>query len=245
MESSIRICRSCLRRSALALCRHDRGRRVDARRVSGSHNSGPVTLFVAWQRLPRRARAACHRALTSAGACGSEPRTGHRVSVSNRAKISTISLSHLKLRAEPVSATSVSSFESTPISVPLYTPLVGPLAFAYHRVSPWALPLFLVPGLAAQRLWAHVPGSERTRSGSGLGQRQLERANLSFATAWSRPWMRETATRLVTRPRSRSTRETSHRVGLRRTAGARPPLRSGPRHREGRRAAGISRNLGR
>ena len=38
-------------------------------------------------------------------------------------------------------------------AVPLYAPVVAFLAFAYEELSPFTLPLFLVPSLAAQRLY--------------------------------------------------------------------------------------------
>jgi len=61
-------------------------------------------------------------------------------------------------------------------SVPLYAPTVAVLALAYTTVSPWTLPLFFIPALAAQRLF-----------GMYQHQRQLaldlKRANMSFAEA--------------------------------------------------------------
>ena len=36
-------------------------------------------------------------------------------------------------------------------SVPLYSPAVALLVLAYRGVSPWTLPLFFAPALAAQR----------------------------------------------------------------------------------------------
>lgn len=61
-------------------------------------------------------------------------------------------------------------------SVPLYAPTVAVLALAYTNVSPWTLPLFFIPALAAQRLF-----------GMYQHQRQLaldlKRANMSFAEA--------------------------------------------------------------
>ena len=38
-------------------------------------------------------------------------------------------------------------------SVPLYAPTVAVLTLAYTNVSPWTLPLFFIPALAAQRLF--------------------------------------------------------------------------------------------
>ncbi len=61
-------------------------------------------------------------------------------------------------------------------SVPLYAPTVAVLTLAYTNVSPWTLPLFFIPALAAQRLY-----------GMYQQQRQLaldlKRANMSFAEA--------------------------------------------------------------
>ena len=39
------------------------------------------------------------------------------------------------------------------VSMALYTPIVAALTVAYTKVSPWTLPLFFLPALAAQRLF--------------------------------------------------------------------------------------------
>lgn len=68
-------------------------------------------------------------------------------------------------------------------SVPLYAPVLALLAFAYEQISPWTLPLFFVPALAAQRLFVlYQDQRELTEDVVAVNQR-LERANLSFATA--------------------------------------------------------------
>jgi putative nucleotidyltransferase with HDIG domain len=68
-------------------------------------------------------------------------------------------------------------------SVPLYAPVVGLLVYGYESVSPWVLPLFLAPALAAQRSFV-LYQAERTLAGDlAEANRLLERANLSFATA--------------------------------------------------------------
>jgi HD-GYP domain-containing protein (c-di-GMP phosphodiesterase class II) len=61
-------------------------------------------------------------------------------------------------------------------SIPAYAPVVAILAIAYEEVSPWTAPLFFIPALAAQRLFAMY---QRERS---LAE-SLRRANLSFAVA--------------------------------------------------------------
>jgi len=61
-------------------------------------------------------------------------------------------------------------------SVPFYAPLVAVLALAYLEVSPWTLPLFLIPSLGAQRLFGMYQ-AQRTLA------EELEDANVSFAVA--------------------------------------------------------------
>ena len=68
-------------------------------------------------------------------------------------------------------------------AVPLYAPIVGFLAFTYQRISPLTLPLFFVPGLAAQRLFALYQDQRRLTDDLVSANETLERANLSFATA--------------------------------------------------------------
>jgi putative nucleotidyltransferase with HDIG domain len=68
-------------------------------------------------------------------------------------------------------------------SVPLYAPLVAMLVIAYEDVSPWTLPLFMAPALAAQRLYALYHAQRRLTDDLLSVNTRLERANLSFATA--------------------------------------------------------------
>jgi putative nucleotidyltransferase with HDIG domain len=68
-------------------------------------------------------------------------------------------------------------------AVPLYAPIVGFLAFSYERISPLTLPLFFVPGLAAQRLFALYQDQRRLTEELVSANETLERANLSFASA--------------------------------------------------------------
>ncbi len=71
----------------------------------------------------------------------------------------------------------------TVVAVPLYAPLVAVLAISYTAVSPWTLPLFLVPTVAAQRLYGLYQEQRRLTDDVVAVNAQLERANLSFATA--------------------------------------------------------------
>jgi putative nucleotidyltransferase with HDIG domain len=68
-------------------------------------------------------------------------------------------------------------------SVPLYTPVVAVLVIAYQDVSPWTLPLFLTPALAAQRLFAMYQEQRRLAEDLSTANEALEDANLSFAAA--------------------------------------------------------------
>ncbi|HEV2591770.1 MAG TPA: HD domain-containing phosphohydrolase [Gaiellaceae bacterium] len=74
--------------------------------------------------------------------------------------------------------------EALPItiaSVPLYGPAVGLLALAYRNVSPWTLPLFFGPALAAQRWWLMYQDQRRLAEDLRGVNEQLRDANLSFA----------------------------------------------------------------
>ena len=68
-------------------------------------------------------------------------------------------------------------------AVPLYAPVVIFLTIAYQELSPWTLVLFFVPALAAQRLFALLQGQRQLTEGLSAANQQLERANLSFASA--------------------------------------------------------------
>jgi putative nucleotidyltransferase with HDIG domain len=68
-------------------------------------------------------------------------------------------------------------------SIPLYTPIVALLGLAYVQLSPWTLAFFFLPALAAQRLFALYQQQRSLAEDLGDANSQLERANLSFATA--------------------------------------------------------------
>lgn len=68
-------------------------------------------------------------------------------------------------------------------SIPLYTPIVALLGIAYTQLSPWTLAFFFVPALAAQRLFALYQSQRDLTDGLVQMNAQLERANLSFASA--------------------------------------------------------------
>jgi putative nucleotidyltransferase with HDIG domain len=68
-------------------------------------------------------------------------------------------------------------------AVPLYTPVVAFLAYAYREITPLTLPLFFVPALAAQRLFALYQAQRQLTDDLVTANESLERVNLSFATA--------------------------------------------------------------
>jgi putative nucleotidyltransferase with HDIG domain len=68
-------------------------------------------------------------------------------------------------------------------AVPIYSPALALLVLAYRDVSPWTLPLFLVPALAAQRWFLLYQEQRRLASDMIQLNERLEAANLSFATA--------------------------------------------------------------
>jgi putative nucleotidyltransferase with HDIG domain len=68
-------------------------------------------------------------------------------------------------------------------ALPMYVPVVAILAAAYTQVSAWTLPLFLVPALAAQRLFALYREQRELTGELRLANGRLERAGLSFASA--------------------------------------------------------------
>jgi putative nucleotidyltransferase with HDIG domain len=68
-------------------------------------------------------------------------------------------------------------------SAPVYAPVVALLAFMYIRFSPWTLALFLVPAMAAQRLYGLYQEQRQLAVDLSTANETLERANLQFAAA--------------------------------------------------------------
>jgi putative nucleotidyltransferase with HDIG domain len=69
------------------------------------------------------------------------------------------------------------------LALPLYTPVVAVLIYAYRDVSAWSVGLFLVPAFAAQRLFLLYREQRDTADALALAVERQERANLSFASA--------------------------------------------------------------
>ena len=88
----------------------------------------------------------------------------------------------LHLRGRQTSAAVVRTFAPIlALSVALCTPIVALLAYAYQEISPWALPLFLVPAVGGQRLFGLYQEQRELADDLAGANARLERANLSFA----------------------------------------------------------------
>jgi putative nucleotidyltransferase with HDIG domain len=68
-------------------------------------------------------------------------------------------------------------------SLLLYAPVVGVLALTYQELSAWSLPVFLVPAVAAHRLFVLYQQQREMSDNLVVANARLERANLSFAIA--------------------------------------------------------------
>jgi putative nucleotidyltransferase with HDIG domain len=89
----------------------------------------------------------------------------------------------LRLRGGKASAVLTMLGPAVIVSIPLYTPVIALLAFAYKAMSPWTLVLFLVPAFAAQRLFLLYQRQRRLADSLAIANAELERANISFAGA--------------------------------------------------------------
>ncbi len=93
---------------------------------------------------------------------------------------------HTKVRGRPMRDAFRRSCQSFSTSAPVYAPVVALLAFMYVEVSPWTLALFLVPAMAAQRLYALYQEQRRLAVDLSVANETLERANLQFAACADR-----------------------------------------------------------
>ena len=94
-----------------------------------------------------------------------------------------------RVRGRPMSETIRSFVPVVLASAPVYAPVVALLGFMYIRVSPWTLALFLVPAMAAQRLYGLYQEQRQLASDLSVANKtlaaanlQLEEANLQFAS---------------------------------------------------------------
>jgi putative nucleotidyltransferase with HDIG domain len=87
------------------------------------------------------------------------------------------------VRGSSVMETARMGTATLPLAPPVYAPIVALLAVMYVEVSPWSLALFLVPAMAAQRLYALYQDQRRLADDLSVANDTLERANLQFAGA--------------------------------------------------------------
>lgn len=69
------------------------------------------------------------------------------------------------------------------VAVALYSPVITVLAYAYREVSPWTFVMFLIPSLAAHRVFVLYQQQREALSNCADSVEMLEQANLSFAKA--------------------------------------------------------------
>jgi putative nucleotidyltransferase with HDIG domain len=69
------------------------------------------------------------------------------------------------------------------VSILLYSPMIAILAYAFLEAPRWTLILFIAPAFAAQRLFILYREQRETAKSLSDAIAQLERVNLSFATA--------------------------------------------------------------
>src|SRR5207302_4323488 len=87
------------------------------------------------------------------------------------------------IRKNDVRETMRSLFGLQLAALPLYTPVIAVLGYAYEQVSPWLVLFFFAPALAAQRLFLLYQEQRSLAEGLSSAYERLEKANLSFATA--------------------------------------------------------------
>ena len=68
-------------------------------------------------------------------------------------------------------------------TLPLYTPVLAVLVYAYRELSPWTVLLFFVPAVAAQRLLVLYQEQRQLVTELATANTRLEEAGLSFASA--------------------------------------------------------------
>jgi putative nucleotidyltransferase with HDIG domain len=86
-------------------------------------------------------------------------------------------------RSGSVKETARSIARLTVSTLPLYTPVLAVLAYAYRELSPWTVLLFFVPAVAAQRLLVLYQEQRQLVSELADANSRLEAAGLSFASA--------------------------------------------------------------
>src|SRR5215211_2284716 len=86
-------------------------------------------------------------------------------------------------RSGSVSETARAIARLTASTLPLYTPVLAVLVYAYRELSPWTVLLFFVPAVAAQRLLVLYQEQRQLVSELATANSRLEASGLSFASA--------------------------------------------------------------
>ena len=68
-------------------------------------------------------------------------------------------------------------------AVPFYGSMIALLSLAYHNVSSWTLPLFLLPAIGVQRLFVLYQDQRAYAAGMSAANDRLRNASLSFTAA--------------------------------------------------------------
>jgi putative nucleotidyltransferase with HDIG domain len=138
----------------------------------------------------------CSRALTGAAAAGAAATAGSAMAGGTGAVLASSAAAALVAEVLDAVFASVTyrlrgngtlyeaARELLPVivaSVPLYSTAVALLVLAYRGVSPWTLPLFFAPALAAQRWFILYQDQRRLATDLQGANEQLRAANLSFA----------------------------------------------------------------
>jgi putative nucleotidyltransferase with HDIG domain len=87
------------------------------------------------------------------------------------------------VRAKPLPDVTHSAARVAFGTISLYAPIIAALAYAYAELSPWTLIFFVVPAIAAQRLFVLYQEQRRLADDLAAANDRLEGAGLSFATA--------------------------------------------------------------
>jgi putative nucleotidyltransferase with HDIG domain len=88
-----------------------------------------------------------------------------------------------RIRGRPFGDSARIQLPASLLAAPIYSPIVAVLALMYVEVSPWTLVLFLIPAMAAQRLYGLYQEQRQLASDLSVANKTLEEANLQFASA--------------------------------------------------------------
>ena len=88
-----------------------------------------------------------------------------------------------RVRGNPMRPMLASLVPLSTTAVPFYGSMIALLSLAYHNVSPWTLPLFLLPAIGVQRLFVLYQDQREYAAGLSTANDRLRHASLSFAAA--------------------------------------------------------------